>query len=167
MLRYEWIWEKTQATGHFNAKKSPMKAHENILIFYKNPPIYNPQKTQGHKPVNSYSKTKDFINKSSVYGNVRNGSSGGGNTDRYPRSVLKFPSDKQTNYKFDTQKPVALIEYFVNTYTNPGELVLDNCCGSGTLGKACINTGRDYILMENNPKNFAIAENRIKHYAFL
>lgn len=93
-LRYEWIWEKTQATGFLNAKKMPMKAHENILVFYKNIPTYNPQKTFGHKPINSYTKRADVQNKTDIYGKVKKDISGGGETDRYPRSVQIFSSDK-------------------------------------------------------------------------
>lgn len=91
MLKYEWIWEKTQATGHFNAKKMPMKAHENILVFYDKLPTYNPQKTEGHDPVNSYTKRAEVVNKTNIYGKVTKDVSGGGETDRYPRSVLQFP----------------------------------------------------------------------------
>src|SRR5699024_3441245 len=84
MLKYEWIWEKTTATGWFNAKKMPMKAHENILVFYKKPPVYNYEKTKGHKPMNSYTKRVDVINKSTTYGKVKKDMSGGGETERYP-----------------------------------------------------------------------------------
>lgn len=152
ILRYEWIWEKGQATGHFNAHKAPMKAHENILVFYKNPPIYNPQMSTGHKPMNSFTKRADVVNKTTVYGKVKLDISGGGSTDRFPRSVLKFSSDKQINKSkgvlHPTQKPVALCEYLIRTYTNEGDLVLDNCAGSGTTGVACKNTGRNFILIE-------------------
>ena len=91
MLKYEWIWEKTQATGFLNAKKMPMKSHENILVFYKKLPMYNPQKTYGHKPINTYTKLAKVQNKTELYGEVKQDVSGGGDTDRYPRSVLVFP----------------------------------------------------------------------------
>lgn len=166
MLRYEWIWEKTQATGHFNAKKSPMKAHENVLVFYKNQSTYNPQKTIGHKPINKYTKLASVVNKTQVYGKVSKDISGGGDTDRYPRSVQIFSSDKQKT-KLDgtihpTQKPVALMEYLIRTYTNEGEMVLDNCMGSGTTGVACLNTGRNFIGMEKDETYFHVAKNRIE-----
>ena len=159
MLRYEWIWEKTTATGHLNAKKMPMKAHENILVFYKKLPTYNPQKTTGHTPVHAYTKYQDD---GSNYGKTKIGISGGGNTDRYPRSVQKFKNDKQKCALHPTQKPVALCEYLIKTYTNEGELVLDNCMGSGTTGVACNNTGRNFIGIEIDENYFNIAKQRIE-----
>jgi len=158
LLRYEWIWEKTTATGHLNAKKMPMKAHENVLVFYKQAPTYNPQKTSGHKPVNSYTKHRQD---GSNYGVTRIGVSGGGSTERYPRSVQVFPTDKQKLALHPTQKPVALMEYLIKTYTNPGELVLDNAIGSGTTAIAAQNTGRDFLGMEKHLPYFDIAWERI------
>ncbi|QAV21708.1 site-specific DNA-methyltransferase [Paenibacillus chitinolyticus] len=144
-LRYEWIWEKTTATGHLNAKKMPMKAHENVLVFYKNLPTYNPQKTIGHKPVNSYTKHQDD---GSNYGKTTIGICGGGSTERYPRSVLKFSTDKQKLAIHPTQKPVDLFRYFIRTYTNKGDIVLDNASGSGTTAVACLEEERNYICFE-------------------
>lgn len=166
LLRYEWIWEKTKATGHYNAKKMCMKAHENVLVFYKNPPTYNPQKTTGHKPVNSFTKKIDVANKTNVYGKGNKEIVGGGNTDRYPRSVLKFASDtqknKNTEFVHDTQKPLLLCKYFIQTYTNEGDLVLDNCSGSGTTGLACKELNRDYIMIENNEVFYEMSKKRVK-----
>lgn len=161
MLKYEWIWEKTQATGPLNTKKMPLKAHENILVFYDKLPIYNPQKTNGHKPVNSYTKYVKTQNNTEIYGKVTKEISGGGETDRFPRSVLLFSSDKQKSCLHPTQKPVALFEYLIRTYTNEGDTVLDNCCGSGTTAIACINTNRNYICIEREPKYFEISNNRV------
>jgi site-specific DNA-methyltransferase (adenine-specific) len=158
MLRYEWIWEKTTATGHLNARKMPMKAHENILIFYKNLPVYNPQKTTGHKPVHSYVKHQDD---GSNYGKTKAGISGGGSTERYPRDVLLFPTDKQKEALHPTQKPVALCEYLIKTYTNEGMVVLDNCAGSGTTGIACKNLNRDCILIEKEKEYYDIIKDRV------
>ncbi len=165
MLRYEWIWEKTQATGFFNAKKMPMKAHENILVFYKNCPKFYPQKTIGHKPMNTYTKRAAVQNKTEVYGKVNKDVSGGGETDRYPRSVLLFSSDKQKT-KLDgtihpTQKPIALCEYFIKSNTSENDIVLDNCAGSGTTLLAAKNLGRNYIGFENDKKYFNIANQRL------
>lgn len=157
-LKYEWIWEKTTATGHLNAKKMPMKAHENVLVFYKNLPTYNPQKTTGHKPANSYTKHQDD---GSNYGKTRSGISGGGQTDRYPRSVQVFSTDKQKVSLHPTQKPVALMEYLIKTYTNEGETVLDNCIGSGTTGVACANLSRKFIGVEMDENYFSVAKKRI------
>lgn len=118
-LRYEWIWEKSNATGHLNAKKMPMRAHENILIFYRRQPTYNPQKTDGHQPVNSYTHYIDTQNRTEIYQKATKEVKGGGNTDRYPRSVVKGPSDKQTSHLHPTQKPVWLCERLVLTYYQP------------------------------------------------
>ena len=159
-LRYEWIWEKTAATGHLNAKKMPMKAHENVLVFYNKLPIYNPQKTENHKPVNSYTKhTTD----GEIYGKVKLGISGGGNTDRYPRDVLKFSSDKQKSKLHPTQKPYKLLEYFIKTYTNEGDIVLDPCRGSNTTGVVCDDLKREFWGIENDPEYFEIGVNRRKN----
>lgn len=157
MLKYEWIWEKTAATGHLNAKKCPMKAHENILVFYKSLPTYNPQMLTGQKPTNSFTKRNGD---GECYGDT-SVISGGGSTTRYPRSVQVFKSDKQKVSLHPTQKPVDLCEYLVRTYTNEGETILDNCMGSGTIGVACINTNRNFIGIEKDEKYFNIAVDRI------
>ena len=157
MLRYEWIWEKGNATGHLNAKKMPLKAHENSLVFYDQLPTYNPQKTDGH-PRKTAVKRKDVTTN---YGRQDFTEIAYDSTERYPRSVLFFSSDKQRSKLHPTQKPVALMEYFIRTYTNPGDVVLDNCMGSGTTGVACGTTGRRFIGIENSPEYFSIAERRI------
>ena len=156
-LKYEWIWEKTEATGHLNAKKAPMKAHENVLVFYKSLPTYNPQKTFGHQR-----KTAVQVNakQSTNYGRADN-KPAYDSTERYPRSVLTFSTDKQRSKLHPTQKPVALMEYFIRTYTNSGDVVLDNCMGSGTTGVACQNTSRDFIGIEKDPEYYSIARQRL------
>lgn len=164
MLRYEWVWEKTQATGHLNANKMPMKAHENILVFYKHLPTYNPQKTNGHEPIHSYTKYISTQNNTEIYGRMNKEISGGGETDRFPRSVITFSSDKQTCYLHPTQKPVALLEYLVKTYSNENDIILDNCMGSGSTGVACVNTNRNFIGIELDEKYFKIAEERINNH---
>lgn len=163
MLKYEWIWEKTQATGHLNAKKMPMKAHENILVFYKKLPTYNPQKTSGHKPINTYTKYIATQNNTDLYGEMKQEISGGGETDRYPRSVQIFSSDKQRSCLHPTQKPEKLCEFLIKTYTNEGDLVLDNCIGSGTTAVAAINTNRNYIGFESDENYYNIAIDRVKN----
>ena len=162
MLRYEWIWEKTSATGHLNAKKMPMKAHENILVFYKKLPTYNPQKTAGHKRKVSKAEHKINCVKTPNYG--EHGLTTYDSTERYPRSVQVFKTDKQKESLHPTQKPVALLEYLIKTYTNEGETVLDNCMGSGSTGVACLNTNRKFIGIEKDDKYFDIACNRINEY---
>ncbi|MEK4754831.1 site-specific DNA-methyltransferase [Priestia sp. FSL R5-0597] len=160
MLRYEWIWEKTSASGHLNAKKMPMKAHENILVFYKKLPIYNPIKTTGH--VRKVSKAEHKVNcvKSSNYNDY--GLSTYDSTERYPRSVQVFPTDKQKEALHPTQKPIALFEYLIKTYTNEGDVILDNCIGSGTTAVAAVNTNRKWIGFEIEPEYVRLANERIK-----
>ena len=159
-LKYEWIWEKTTATGHLNAKKMPMKAHENILVFYKSLPTYNPQKTTGHKPANSYTKHQDD---GSNYGETKVGISGGGQTDRYPRSVQVFKTDKQKVSLHPTQKPVALLEYLIKTYSNENETVLDFTFGSCSTGVAALNTNRRFLGIEMDAKYYEIACDRLNN----
>lgn len=160
LFRYDWIWEKTSATGHLNAKKMPMRAHESILVFYKKLPTYNPIKTTGHAPVNSYTKHQDD---GSNYGKTKIGISGGGSTERYPRSVQRFSTDKQKEAIHPTQKPVALFEYLIETYTNEGEMILDNCMGSGTTAVAAINTNRNFVGFEKDAEIHSAANQRINN----
>ena len=153
-LRYEWIWQKTKATGHLNSKKQPMKNHENVLIFYKNMTTYNPQglakklvstiRKGGNNGTNYGKSDKDAIQE----------------FENYPRSILEIQSEGKTIHP--TQKPVALMEYLIRTYTNEGDVVLDNCMGSGTTGIACINTERKFIGIEKDSDYFEIAKNRIE-----
>lgn len=158
MYRYEWVIEKTKATGHLNSGKMPMKAHEMVLIFYKKCPTYNPQYTEGHPPVHPYTKhTSDGSN----YGKTKTGISGGGSTKRYPRDVLKFKWDTQTSTLHENQKPVELCEYFIKTYTNEGDTVLDNCAGSFTTAIACENLNRKWICCEKNKEFCDIGLKRI------
>ena len=162
MLKYEWIWEKTSATGYLNAKKMPMKAHENILVFYKKLPTYNPQKTTGHKRKVSKAEHKINCVKTTNYGvhDLTTYDS----TERYPRSVQVFKTDKQKEALHPTQKPVELLEYLIKTYTNENETVLDNTMGSGSTGVACVKTKRNFIGIELEDDYFDIAKNRIDTY---
>ena len=155
-LKYEWVWEKTAATGFLNAKKMPLKAHENILIFYKSLPDFYPIKTTGH--VRKTSSRQELS--SEVYG-AANKKTNYDSTERYPRSVIKFSSDKQRESLHPTQKPLALIEYLVQSYSAVGDQVLDFCMGSGTTGVACQNLGREFIGIEKDEKYFEIASLRI------
>lgn len=161
LYRYEWIWHKTNPKGHLNAKKMPLRAHENIEVFYKKPPTYNPQKTTGHKRKvarNTYVREADG---SSCYGREKR------NTvydscERYPVDVIKVSNGDQTKRYHVTQKPVELLEYLIKTYTNEGETVLDNCMGSGSTGVACVNTGRRFIGIEIDDSYYKTACERIK-----
>lgn len=156
--KYDWIWDKVKGTGFLNAKRQPMRNHELISVFYKKQCTYNPQKTHGHKLKKSY-RSKDL--QTDVYGEMKNDYTYE-STDRYPRSIQVFSTDTQNSSLHPTQKPVALIEYLIKTYTNEGELILDNCIGSGTTAVSCVNTGRNYLGFEKEKEYFDIAEERIR-----
>ena len=167
-LKYEWIWQKTRATGHLNAKKQPMKAHENILVFSSSPAtfsknnenaIYNPQRINKkfRKPTSTKSPQYVGWNRAGKYKYASNG----GNR-AYPKSIIEISNANHTDVVHPTQKPVNLYEYLINTYSNLGDDVLDICMGSGTTGVACVQTGRNFIGVEIDEKYFKIAEKRIK-----
>ena len=157
MLKYEWIWQKDNGTGFLNAKKMPLKAHENILVFYKKLPTYNPQMRTGFKPYkcvqgsgsNNWNYNKNF----GGYITENNG-------ERYPIDIIKFGRECGLH---PTQKPVALLEYLIKTYTQEGEVVLDNCMGSGSTGVAAINTKRKFVGIELDKEYFEIAKERIEN----
>ena len=154
MLKYEWIWNKISPTGHLNAKRMPMKKTENILVFYKKLPTYNPQ---GLEYCPRIKKRSSKSVGSSNYGkhNDENFSEYKG----YPTNLLEFMRESGFH---PTQKPVPLLEYLIKTYTNEGEIILDNTMGSGSTGVACINTNRKFIGIELEEKYFNIAKNRIE-----
>lgn len=152
MFRYEWIWIKNNSTGFQLANKRPLKKHELISVFYKKQPIYNPQGLQIFGKINKRKSTGDNWSEMNSNQYVQQ-------FTNYPTQILEFPYDKLKVHP--TQKPVALLEYLVKTYTNEGDVVLDNCMGSGSTGVACINTGRKFIGMELDKQYFDIAVNRI------
>lgn len=156
MYRYDWVWDKVKSTGFLNAKKQPLRCHELICVFYKKQCMYNPQKTKGHAKKSSKRKTigTDIYNKGAKEVSYES-------TERYPRSIQVFSSDVQKSALHPSQKPVALLEYLIKTYTKEGDLVLDNCMGSGSTGVACINTGRRFIGFEKDMSYFEIAKDRI------
>lgn len=156
LFRYEWIWEKGNATGFLNAKKQPLRAHESVLVFYRKQPTYNPQMTGGHERKTASRKTVN----SECYGKAL-ALSEYDSTERYPRTVQFFSSDKQLGNFHPTQKPVALMEYLVRTYTDAGMTILDNTMGSGTTGVAALRCGRAFIGIESDHKHFSTAEARI------
>ena len=152
LLRYEWIWEKNRGTGHLNAKKMPMKNHENILVFYKKLPVYNPQMREGQPYTRpSGAGSSNYREMERVITKHTKG--------RYPLSVLNHRVVERTIHP--TQKPVELFEYLIKTYTNEGDTVLDNVMGSGTTGVACKNLSRNFIGMELDEEYFKIATERI------
>jgi site-specific DNA-methyltransferase (adenine-specific) len=152
MFKYCWVWEKSKVTGVLNAKHQPLRNYEDVCVFAEGRVIYNPQglivkgtltkqggTSQNYGTRNTGAYMQDFTN--------------------YPRPVIRFPSEGSTVHP--TQKPVALMEYLIRTYTNEGDTVLDCCMGSGTTGVACVNTGRKFIGIEKDPDYFKIAEQRI------
>ena len=160
MHRYNLIWQKTTPTGHLNAKKMPLRSHEDLLVFYKKLPVYNPQKTTGHKRKVSTAKHKINSKKTTNYG--EHGLTTYDSTERYPKSVLTFATDKQKSSLHPTQKPVLLLEFLIKSFTNEGDLVLDNAAGSGSTGVACKNTNRNFLLIEKEEEFYNIINERIK-----
>lgn len=152
------MWEKTKAGGFLNAKRMPLQAHEDIMVFYRKLPTYNPQMTEGKPYVkkavsngdgNNYGKF-DRVGKVNINEGVR-----------YPRSVIKISNDNH-NSLHPTQKPVALFQWLIETYTNEGFIILDNCMGSGTTAVAATISGRKWIGFETEPKYIEIANKRLE-----
>ena len=146
LFKYDWIWDKIKGTGFLNAKKQPMRNHEIISVFYKQQCTYNPQKTYGHNRKKS-SRAKHL--QTEVYGSMNNNYTYE-STERYPRSIQEFSTDTQNCSLHPTQKPVSILSYLIKTYTNEGEVVLDNCMGSGSTGVACAITQRKFIGIEKS-----------------
>lgn len=162
LYKYTIIWEKTTPTGHLNSHRMPLRSHEDILVFYKKPPVYNPQKTYGHTRKVSSSHHKRNSKKTTNYGD--HGLTSYDSTERFPKSVWKFATDKQKSKLSPTQKPVKLIEELIKTYSNIGDIILDSTSGSSTTAIACINTDRKYICMELDEHFFEISKERIKNH---
>lgn len=162
MWRYNLVWHKDRVTGHLNAKRRPLRQHEDIIVFYGRQPVYHPQMTPclPERRNHGRRKTSDFTNR--CYGEmklmpVRI------SDDKYPTSVIYVPKEHKTGaFYHPTQKPVALVEYLIRTYTNEGDIVLDNCIGSGTTALAAIRSGRHYIGFEIEKEYCDIAERRVK-----
>ena len=162
MYRYDWIWQKTKGGGFMTATKQPLKRHETLSVFYKNQPTYNPIKYKVNDERIDKRKTFNVsqAKKDSVYTELKTTHKKDDGT-RFPISVIQFNSTSIKG-QHPTQKPVALLEYLIKTYTNEGETVLDNCMGSGSTGVACKNTNRDFIGIELDEKYFNIAKERIE-----
>ncbi len=172
--RYDWIWHKNSSGSFATAKKMPMKYHENISVFYKKLPTYNPQFQPYAKSVGERFNDGEKVNRKKQFNNSTNSLQGGLSFEgtqpidtkrgKYPESVQFFKSEHNANGKrlHPTQKPVALMEYLIKTYTNEGETVLDNCMGSGTTGVACVRTNRNFIGIELDETYFNIAKERIE-----
>ena len=160
-FKYDWYWQKTTPTGFLNAKKQPLRNIETISVFYAKQPTYNPQKTYGHKRKVSLAKHKQNCKKAEEYNGYNLASYD--STERYPTQTLQFKTDRQKSALHPTQKPVALLEYLIRTYTNEGETVLDFTMGSGSTGVACVNTNRNFIGIELDEGYFQIAKQRIEN----
>lgn len=160
MWKYNLIWMKTQPTGFLNAKKMPLRNHEDMCVFYKKSPTYNPQMTDGH--LRKVSKAVHHVDAKETLDYGSYNFVDYDSTKRYPKSVWEFSKDTQKSALTPTQKPLALIEELIKTYTNVGDLVLDSCMGSNTTGLACKNLNRHYIGIEKDDDMFEIAESRIK-----
>jgi site-specific DNA-methyltransferase (adenine-specific) len=158
MFRHEWIWEKDGGSNFANTVREPMKEHESILIFSKGKWVYNKQMEErigsrkGKITKSVYNTKTENYNSFTEMGNVEVP------IFRVPRSIQRFTRERGLH---PTQKPVALFEYLIKTYTNEGDLVLDNCAGSGTTAIACLNTNRQFILMEQDPNYFEKIKKRV------
>lgn len=158
-FRYDLIWSKNKPTGFLNAKKQPLRSHEHILVFYRKPSFFNPQKTQGHEPLHRATQTSHGKN----YGRKTQAIESGGNTDRYPLSVLPMPivNNDSPEKVHPTQKPVDLMAWLIRSYTRPREIVLDIAAGSGTTALAAAREGRSYCCIESDAAVFATMRARV------
>jgi len=169
--KYDWIWDRVAPSGFLNASLMPMKRHEIISVFVsKEKPTYNKQMEKRNPNANSlgkkenYSKSKGNVN-TKVYGEIKDKKIISYNQDfRNPTTIIEFSKGNNRHSLHPTQKPVALIEYLIKTYTNEGETVLDFTAGSGTTAIACLNTNRNFIVMEKEPMYYEIITNRIANF---
>lgn len=163
LFKYKLTWVKSKATNFLNSKKQPLRKHEDVCIFYRNKsyqPTYNPQMSEG-EPYNRGYRKNQLTGSYGEFNSTEIKSEG----KRYPSDVIYFKTAESEGKVFHpTQKPVALFEYLIKTYTNEGDLVLDNCAGSGTTGVACKNTNRNYILIEKEPEYIEIINKRLNNY---
>ena len=158
-FRYSLVWEKKTPTGFLNAKCMPLRTHEDILVFYRKLPTYNPQMTQGHERKTvcqrkTTSKQWGAAEKRQDYSS----------TERYPTSILRFALDNRFKGIHPTQKPVGLFEWLIKTYSNEGDTILDCCSGSGTTAIAALNTKRKYVCIEQDKQLFEAAQERIEQH---
>ena len=163
IFKYDWCWQKPKGTGHLNAKKQPMRDKEDICVFYKEQCTYNPQMTKGtpykDKAGKDHSNNTSMSDCYGKYTNYREVNTG----FRYPKQIIQFGVVERGTIH-PTQKPVALSEYLIKTYTNEDETVLDNCMGSFTTAIACLNTKRNFIGIEKDEHYFQVGKDRLKKY---
>lgn len=161
-FKYDIIWDKILTTGFLNSKRMPLRSHEQIAVFYESPPVYNPQFKEGiplHSKGKSW-KDKDPTNRN--YGDFKHkDDSRAGSTEKFPKSIWSYQKPHPSVALHRTEKPVSLLEELIKTYSNKGDLVLDATAGSGSTGEACINTERNFILIENDPECIKIIEKRL------
>ena len=167
MHRYNLIWNKVLTSGFLNAGRMPLREHEDIMIFYKKLPTYNPQFTEG-KPLHGmgekFKKVKNNNNNYNDFNSCNNPSANReGDTKKYPKSILTFPRPASSKMLHPTEKPVELLEYLIKTYSNENDVILDNCMGSGSTGVAALNTNRRFIGIELDEKYFDIAKDRLEN----
>lgn len=166
MFKYDLVYDKKLVTGFLNAKRMPLRRHEQIAVFYRKQPVFNPQFTEGQPLHGRGSKYMDEEMVNNNYNSfkplddVRKGS-----TQKYPTSLLEFKKPHPSVTKHPTEKSIELLEWLVRSYTNAGDAVLDNCMGAGSTGIACINTGRNFIGIEKDTGYFRIAEERLEEAA--
>lgn len=160
--KYNLVWDKVLPSGFLNAKKMPMRNHEDICVFYKKPPTYNPQMVEGkecHTRGKAVGKSQEDFSRNTNYGEL-NAVETKGNL-KYPKSILTFQKPHPSTTIHPTQKPIECLEWLLRTFTNEGETILDNCMGSGSTAIACINTNRNYIGFELDDKYYNLANERI------
>jgi len=162
LWKYNLVWNKVLPSGFLNAKKMPMRSHEDICIFYKKPPKYNPQMVEGnecHSRGNVIGKKQEDFSRNTNYGELKAVQTEG--NLKYPKSILTFQKPHPSTTIHPTQKPVECLEWLIKTYTNENELILDNCVGSGSTIVAAINTNRNYIGFELEENYYKAALERI------
>ena len=163
LFRYDLVWNKHLISGFLNANRMPLRVHENIAVFYKKLPTYNPQFTEG-KPL--HSKGKSYLkkeHKNQNYGKFEmTDDSRAGSTQKHPRSILSFQKPHPSVSKHPTEKSIDMLEWLIKTYTNEGDLVLDNAMGSCTCGLACVNTNRKFIGIEKQQEYFDLSVERLR-----
>ena len=165
LFRYDLVWDKQLISGFLNANRMPLRVHENIAVFYKKLPTYNPQCTEG-KPL--HSKGKSYLNKehkNENYGKFEmTDDSRAGSTQKHPKSIISFQKPHPSKAQHRTEKSIEMLEWLIKTYTNEGDVVLDNTFGSCTTGIACLNTNRKFIGIEMDDNYFSIGVERIKKH---
>jgi site-specific DNA-methyltransferase (adenine-specific) len=160
-FKYSLVWDKVAVTNPMLAKKQPMRCHEDIVVFYKKQPTYNPQMRIGK----IWSRAGKKEHKTDTLGQSTLFSTGSDTSEmKYPKSIITFSNADKTKNQHPTQKPIELMEYLIKTYTNEGETVLDNCMGSGTTGVACKKSNRHFIGIEKDEKYFEVAVDRVTSY---